>query len=68
MKKKWPVLVKLLKDPSPLVRSSAASQLGGRLTPRNAPALAGGGRRSVAAGADTRRHGIGRAAAGVCAR
>jgi tetratricopeptide (TPR) repeat protein len=31
--KKWPVLVELLKDSSPLVRSSAASALGSRLTP-----------------------------------
>lgn len=30
---KWPVLMGLLHDPSPLVRSSAASALGGRLTP-----------------------------------
>ncbi len=30
---KWPVLLKLLQDPSPLVRSSAASALGDHLTP-----------------------------------
>jgi tetratricopeptide (TPR) repeat protein len=31
--RKWPVLVELLDDPSPLVRSSAASELGTHLTP-----------------------------------
>lgn len=31
--RKWPVLLELLHDPSPLVRSSAASALGGHLTP-----------------------------------
>ena len=31
--RKWPVLIKLLKDPSPLVRSAAATGLGGYLTP-----------------------------------
>ena len=36
---KWPVLVGLLRDPSPLVRSSAASALGGRLTPEVLQAL-----------------------------
>jgi Tfp pilus assembly protein PilF len=30
---KWPVLLHALRDPSPLVRSSAASALGGHLTP-----------------------------------
>jgi tetratricopeptide (TPR) repeat protein len=34
-----PVLVQLLKDPSPLVRSSAASALGDHLTPEVLPAL-----------------------------
>jgi Tfp pilus assembly protein PilF len=35
--RKWPVLVRALSDPSPLVRSSAAEQLGDRV---DAPALA----------------------------
>ena len=36
---KWPVLLGLLHDPSPLVRSSAASALGGHLTPEVLKAL-----------------------------
>jgi tetratricopeptide (TPR) repeat protein len=36
---KWPVLAGLLQDPSPLVRSSAASELGGHLTPEVLKAL-----------------------------
>ncbi len=39
--KKWPVLVERLKDASPLVRSSAASALGGHLTPEVVNALLG---------------------------
>ena len=37
--RKWPVLLGLLKDPSPLVRSSAATALGDRLTPQTVGAL-----------------------------
>jgi tetratricopeptide (TPR) repeat protein len=37
--RKWPVLLGLLGDPSPLVRSSAASALGGHLTPQTIDAL-----------------------------
>jgi tetratricopeptide (TPR) repeat protein len=36
---KWPVLLQQLHDPSPLVRSSAASALGGHLTPETLKAL-----------------------------
>jgi tetratricopeptide (TPR) repeat protein len=36
---KWPVLLALLHDPSPLVRSSAVVALGGRLTPETLRAL-----------------------------
>ena len=36
---KWPVLVDLLTDPSPLVRSSAVAVLGGHLTPEVITAL-----------------------------
>ena len=36
---KWPVMLKLLKDQSPLVRSSAASVLGEHLTPETIAAL-----------------------------
>ena len=36
---KWPVLLGRLQDPSPLVRSSAASALGGHLTPEVLKAL-----------------------------
>jgi tetratricopeptide (TPR) repeat protein len=36
---KWPVLLALLQDPSPLVRSSAASGLAGHLTPDAVQAL-----------------------------
>ncbi|MHB1036824.1 MAG: tetratricopeptide repeat protein [Pirellulales bacterium] len=37
--RKWPVLLALLKDPSPLVRSSAAAALGDRLTPETVAGL-----------------------------
>jgi len=37
----WPVIVRMLKDPSPLVRASAASTLNGRLTPEVVEALLG---------------------------
>ena len=37
--RKWPVLVRALQNPSPMVRSSAASALGGRLTPETLKAL-----------------------------
>jgi tetratricopeptide (TPR) repeat protein len=37
--RKWPVFLALLHDPSPLVRSSAASALGGHLTPKVIKAL-----------------------------
>ena len=46
--RKWPVLLGLLEDPSPLVRSSAAAALGGHLTPAVVQAL-------LAAAADTSR-------------
>lgn len=36
---KWPVLRQALKDPSPLVRSAAATALGHHLTPENVAAL-----------------------------
>ena len=36
---KWPVLLAMLQDPSPLVRSSAAAALGGHLTPETIGAL-----------------------------
>lgn len=36
---KWPVLMKLMKDPSPLVRSSVAEQLGDRLDPEELSVL-----------------------------
>ena len=45
---KWPVLLGRLQDPSPLVRSSAASALGGHLTPEVVHAL-------LAAAADSSR-------------
>ena len=41
---KWPVLAGSLQDPSPLVRSSAASELAGHLTPEVLEALLGGRR------------------------
>ena len=65
---KWPVLLELLQDPSPLVRSSAASALGGHLTPEVARGPAGGRRRSVAAGADSDRDVAGGAAAAIADR
>ncbi len=37
---KWPVILKLLKDPSPLIRASAADSLTGHLTPESISALA----------------------------
>jgi tetratricopeptide (TPR) repeat protein len=37
----WPVIARMLKDPSPLVRASAASTLGARLTPDVVRALLG---------------------------
>jgi tetratricopeptide (TPR) repeat protein len=39
--RKWPVLIGALRDPAPLVRSSAASGLTGRLTAETVPALLG---------------------------
>jgi tetratricopeptide (TPR) repeat protein len=39
--RKWPVLIKLLSDPSPLVRSSAAEALVGQLAPETVAALIG---------------------------
>jgi tetratricopeptide (TPR) repeat protein len=36
---KWPVIIGLLKDPSPLVRASAAGALTGHLTPESVAAL-----------------------------
>ena len=39
--RKWPVLIKLLSDPSPLVRSGVADALGGRLVPETVAALIG---------------------------
>ena len=62
---KWPVLLGRLQDPSPLVRSSAASALGGHLTPEVLDGPAGGRRRSVAAGADSHRDVAGSAAAAI---
>ncbi|HJV35893.1 ammonia-forming cytochrome c nitrite reductase subunit c552, partial [Geomonas sp.] len=38
--RKWPVLLKALDDPSPLVRSAAAEGLQGQLTPQTVAALA----------------------------
>ena len=40
--KKWPAIAEALKDPSPLVRSSAASALVGRRTPEAVAALVSG--------------------------
>jgi len=37
--RKWPVITKMLKDPSPLVRSAAAESFTGRLTPETIAAL-----------------------------
>ena len=50
----------LLDDPSPLVRSSAASALGDHLTPEALKALLAATARSVAVGADPRRDVAGR--------
>jgi tetratricopeptide (TPR) repeat protein len=42
--RKWPVLIKATKDPSPLIRGSAAEELGDHLTPPSVQALLAGTR------------------------
>ena len=57
---KWPVLRKLMTDPSPLVRASVAEALGERLDQPNIAALVQGHRRRLPPRARARRHRPGR--------